>query len=56
MALAHSWDREPIRDMRVDECNARLKTEYKGEPYVFCAQCCFQRFDENPQMYTVVQR
>jgi len=47
----HTWVRDIVCGMRVDEWTARSKTEYQGDTYVFCSHRCQQRFDENPQQY-----
>jgi len=37
--------------MEVDEKTAKLKSEYKGKAYYFCAPVCKQKFDRNPEKY-----
>ena len=50
-AETHSWVRDPVCGMRVDEWTAQLKATYEGKEYVFCAQRCLERFKEHPQTY-----
>ncbi len=47
----HSWVRDPVCGMRVDEWTAQFSTVYNNQRYVFCAQRCQQRFDAEPQLY-----
>jgi len=42
---------DPICKMTVDEKTAKLKSEYKGKMYYFCAPRCKQAFDANPEKY-----
>lgn len=37
--------------MTVDESTARLKSEYKGRTYYFCAPGCKKAFEESPERY-----
>ncbi len=37
--------------MEVDEKTSKLKSEYKGKTYYFCASMCKQKFDKNPEKY-----
>ena len=50
-AETHSWVRDPVCGMRVDEWTAQLKATYEGKEYIFCAQRCLERFKEHPQTY-----
>jgi YHS domain-containing protein len=43
---------DPICKMNVDEKTAKLKSEYKGKMYYFCAPGCKKAFDENPANYS----
>lgn len=43
--------RDPICGMDVDEKTARLKAEYKGKTYYFCAPACKAEFEKNPERY-----
>ncbi|MDD2836121.1 MAG: YHS domain-containing protein [Methanothrix sp.] len=43
---------DPICKMNVDEKSAKLKSEYKGKMYYFCATGCKKAFDENPANYS----
>jgi len=47
----HSWVRDPVCGMRVDEWTALITREYAGQKYVFCSQRCRERFDAEPQRY-----
>lgn len=42
---------DPICKMTVDEKTARLKSEYKGKTYYFCAPGCKKAFEDNPAKY-----
>jgi len=37
--------------MDVDEKKAKLKSDYNGKTYYFCAPICKQKFDRSPQKY-----
>jgi YHS domain-containing protein len=37
--------------MDINEKTAKLKSEYKGKTYYFCASMCKQTFDKNPEKY-----
>jgi YHS domain-containing protein len=37
--------------MEIDEKKAKLKSEYKGKTYYFCAPGCKAKFDRNPEKY-----
>jgi YHS domain-containing protein len=43
--------KDPICGMNVDEKTAKLKSDYKGKTYYFCAQSCKATFDKNPEKY-----
>jgi putative ABC transport system ATP-binding protein len=47
----HSWVRDPVCGMRVDEWTATLFTEYGGSRFVFCSKRCLERFEANPDQY-----
>ncbi len=47
----HSWVRDPVCGMRVDEWTAEITTTYEGLRYVFCAQRCLERFEQEPLRY-----
>ena len=47
----HSWVRDPVCGMRVDEWTAEISTSHEGQSYYFCAQRCLERFEEEPQRY-----
>jgi YHS domain-containing protein len=42
---------DPVCKMTVDEKTAKLKSDYKGTTYYFCAPGCKKAFDENPAKY-----
>jgi YHS domain-containing protein len=43
--------KDPVCGMTVDEKKAKLKSEYKGKTYYFCAASCKVTFDKNPAKY-----
>lgn len=43
--------RDVVCNMWVDPETAVAQSEYKGEPYYFCAKGCKIAFDENPEKY-----
>ena len=43
--------KDPICGMMVDEKKAKIKTDYKGKTYYFCASSCKMTFDKNPAKY-----
>jgi putative ABC transport system ATP-binding protein len=47
----HSWVRDPVCGMRVDEWTAEITTTYQDHRYVFCAQRCLERFEAEPERY-----
>ncbi len=42
---------DPVCKMIVDEKTAKLKSEYKGKTYYFCAPGCKKAFDVAPEKY-----
>lgn len=50
-AEQHSWVKDPVCGMRVDEWTATIFTEYKYNKYVFCSQRCLERFNKEPERY-----
>jgi len=42
---------DPICKMKVDEKTAKLKSEYEGKTYYFCAPGCKKTFEEDPKKY-----
>ena len=42
---------DPICKMTVDEKTAKLKSEYKGKTYYFCAEMCKKSFESDPEKY-----
>ncbi|MCW8957080.1 MAG: ATP-binding cassette domain-containing protein [Gammaproteobacteria bacterium] len=47
----HSWVKDPVCGMRVDEWTAAVMSDYNGSRYVFCSSRCQQRFMEDPEHY-----
>ena len=43
--------KDPVCGMNVDEKTAKIKSEYKGKTYYFCAPGCKSTFDKNPSKY-----
>jgi YHS domain-containing protein len=43
---------DPVCGMECDEKETKLKSEYKGKTYYFCAPGCKAEFDENPEKYS----
>ena len=50
-AEPHSWVRDPVCRMRVDEWTASVSTEHAGRRYVFCSPRCLVRFEADPERY-----
>lgn len=48
----HSWVRDPVCGMRVDEWTATAVAEVEGRPFAFCSKKCRDRFMQNPGAYT----
>ena len=42
---------DPVCKMKLEEKDARFKSEYKGKMYYFCALSDKRKFDENPEKY-----
>ncbi|MCC4769989.1 YHS domain-containing protein [Methanosarcina sp. DH2] len=42
---------DPVCKMKLEEKDARFKSEYKGKTYYFCALSDKKKFDENPEKY-----
>jgi len=42
---------DPVCKMDVDEATAKLKSEYKGKTYYFCAPGCKKLFERDPEAY-----
>jgi len=47
----HSWVRDPVCGMRVDEWTAEAFTEVDGRRIVFCSNRCRERFERAPAGY-----
>jgi len=47
----HSWEKDPVCGMRVDEWTASVTTEYNDKKFVFCSPRCLSRFNEQPERY-----
>jgi putative ABC transport system ATP-binding protein len=50
-AEPHSWTRDPVCGMRVDEWTTDAATERDGKRYVFCSRRCLERFLAAPERY-----
>ncbi len=51
----HSWVRDPVCGMRVDEWTATVFTDYADKKYVFCSLRCLERFNDAPERYLPLQ-
>lgn len=47
----HSWVKDPVCGMRVDEWTATIARDFHGARYVFCSTRCRERFDADPEKY-----
>ncbi len=47
----HSWVRDPVCGMRVDEWTAVHRVSHGDRQYVFCSERCAHRFSEHPEGY-----
>jgi len=47
----HTWSRDPVCGMRVDEWTAKYATEHAGHRYVFCSEHCHDQFVNQPSLY-----
>jgi len=43
--------KDPVCGMMVDEKKTKLKSDYKGKTYYFCAPSCKTTFDKDPAKY-----
>ena len=43
--------KDPVCKMDVNEKTAKLKSDYNGKTYYFCAPSCKSTFDKNPSKY-----
>jgi YHS domain-containing protein len=43
--------KDPVCKMDVNEKTAKLKSDYNGKTYYFCAPGCKLTFDKNPSKY-----
>ncbi len=43
--------KDPICGMMVDEKKAKLKSDYNGKTFYFCAPSCKATFDKDPAKY-----
>ena len=46
---------DPVCKMDIDEKTAKVKSEYQGKTYYFCALDCKQTFDKNPDKYVEIK-
>ena len=42
---------DPVCKMNVEEKTAKIRSEYKGKTYYFCAPGCKKAFDAEPEKY-----
>jgi putative ABC transport system ATP-binding protein len=50
-AETHTWVRDPVCGMRVDEWRATVFAEHAGHRYLFCSGRCRERFEADPAWY-----
>ena len=50
-AEPHSWVRDPVCGMRVDEWTAPVSTKHAGRRYLFCSPKCLVQFEADPERY-----
>ena len=50
-AEPHSWVRDPVCNMRVDEWTATIATIFNSQKYTFCSARCRERFEQDPHRY-----
>ncbi|MGO8805906.1 MAG: YHS domain-containing protein [Candidatus Bathyarchaeia archaeon] len=43
--------KDPVCGMMVDEKTAKLKCDYKGKTFYFCADSCKKTFEKNPSKF-----
>jgi YHS domain-containing protein len=51
MEVKLNMAKDPVCGMMVDEKTTKLKSQYRGKTYYFCAQACKSTFDKNPTRY-----
>ena len=44
--------KDPVCGMMVDEKKAKLKSDYNGKTFYFCASSCKATFDKSPAKFT----
>lgn len=47
----HTWLRDPVCGMKVDEWTTLLSLEHDGRRYAFCSRQCLDRFQKAPTSY-----
>lgn len=47
----HSWVKDVVCGMRVDDGTADIDTMHQGQRYVFCSRRCRERFKTDPKRY-----
>lgn len=52
----HSWVKDPVCGMRVDEWTATHRKHYQGNDFVFCSSRCIDRFNKSPEKYLSEKR
>jgi len=50
-AETHTWVRDPVCGMRVDEWRATVFAKHAGQRYLFCSGRCRERFEADPAAY-----
>ncbi len=43
--------KDPVCGMMVDEKKTKLKSDYNGKTYYFCAKSCKETFDKGPAKF-----
>ena len=43
--------KDPVCGMMVDEKTAKLKCDYNGKTFYFCADSCKKTFEKNPSKF-----
>jgi P-type Cu+ transporter len=42
---------DPVCGMELDEEDAEVTSQYKGQEFYFCSAECKQQFDQNPEQF-----
>ncbi len=43
--------KDPVCSMQIKPSEAAAESDYKGQPYYFCAETCRQAFEQDPERY-----